>query len=113
MLTDGNGAFRNTASPAYHTIKWYPSSDRTDEEHLYAFEVVDRLVAGRWTHTDYDHGKPRADLAVSTSAPRKTSHAGQEIYDWPGDYAQPKLRFFVAWTEDQPCIACRTAWPNS
>ena len=90
VLTDGNGAFRNTASPAYHTIKWYPSSDRIDEEHLYEFEVVDRLVAGRWTHTDYDHGKPRADLAISTSAPRKTSHAEQEIYDWPGDYAQPK-----------------------
>ncbi|MFX7796844.1 phage late control D family protein, partial [Acinetobacter baumannii] len=34
VLTDGNGAFRNTASPAYHTIKWYPSSDRIDEEHL-------------------------------------------------------------------------------
>ncbi|MFX8063460.1 contractile injection system protein, VgrG/Pvc8 family, partial [Acinetobacter baumannii] len=83
--TDGNGAFRNTASPAYHTMKWYPSSDRIDEEHLYEFEVVDRLVAGRWTHTDYDHGKPRADLAISTSAPRKTSHAEQEIYDWPGD----------------------------
>ncbi|MGT2439985.1 pyridoxal-phosphate dependent enzyme [Bradyrhizobium betae] len=26
--------------------------------------------------------------------------------------AQPKLRFLFVTTADQPCIACRTAWPN-
>ncbi|MEM5433035.1 type VI secretion system Vgr family protein [Cupriavidus oxalaticus] len=90
VLTDGNGAFRNFTSPAYHAISWYPSSDRMDEEHLHQFEVIDRLVAGKYTHVDYDHGKPRADLTVSLADPRKTSHADQEVYEWPGDYSQPK-----------------------
>ncbi len=75
VLTDGNGAFQNIPSPAYHTINWYPSSDRVDEEHLHQFEVRDRLITGSWAHGDYDYNQPRADLNVSVDDPRDTSHA--------------------------------------
>ncbi|CAJ93323.1 Rhs element Vgr protein [Cupriavidus necator] len=90
VLTDGNGAFRNIPSPAYHAISWYPSSDRADEEHLHEFEVRDRLVSGAWAQGDYDHNQPRADLNVCAADPRDTSHATYELYHWPGDYAEPK-----------------------
>jgi len=90
VLTDGNGAFRHIPSAAYQTISWYPSSDRVDEEHLYEFEIHDRLVSGQWTHGDYDHNQPRADLNVHAKDPRDTSHATQEMYVWPGDFTQPK-----------------------
>ncbi|MDR3381318.1 type VI secretion system Vgr family protein, partial [Cupriavidus basilensis] len=89
VLTDGNGAFHRFASPAYHTLTWRPSSDRADAEHLYDFHVQDRLVSGKWTSTDYDFGKPRADLSVATHDPRDTAHAEGEIYEYPGDHAQP------------------------
>ncbi len=90
VLTDGNGAFQNIPSFAYHTINWYPSSDRVDEEHLHQFEVRDRLITGSWAHGDYDYNQPRADLNVSVDDPRETSHATYELYSWPGDYVQPK-----------------------
>ncbi|QQX82976.1 phage late control D family protein [Cupriavidus necator] len=89
VLTDGNGAFRRFASPAYHTLTWRPSSDRADAEHLYDFHVQDRLVSGKWTSNDYDFLKPRADLSVATHDPRDTAHAEGEIYEYPGDHAQP------------------------
>ncbi|EYS87919.1 type IV secretion protein Rhs [Cupriavidus sp. SK-4] len=89
VLTDGNGAFQNIPSPAYHTISWYPSSDRVDEEHLYQFAAHDRLVTGKWAHGDHDFKQPRADLNVSADDPRNTSHASYELYAWPGDHAEP------------------------
>lgn len=92
VLTDGNGAFRAISSPAYHTISWYASSDRVDEEHLYEFEARDRLITGKWTHGDYDFKQPRADLNVSAEDPRDTSHSTYELFDWPGDHAEPTER---------------------
>ncbi|WP_439687626.1 type VI secretion system Vgr family protein [Cupriavidus oxalaticus] len=89
VLTDGNGAFRRFASPAYHTLSWRPSADRADAEHLYGFHVQDQLVSGKWTSTDHDFVKPRADLSVASHDPRDTAHAEGEVYDYPGDHAQP------------------------
>ncbi|WP_458766834.1 type VI secretion system Vgr family protein [Cupriavidus basilensis] len=89
VLTDGNGAFRRFTSPAYHTLTWRRSSDRADAEHLYDFHVQDQLVSGKWTSTDYDFVKPRADLSVGAHDPRDTAHAEGEIYEYPGDHAQP------------------------
>ncbi|MFJ4290149.1 type VI secretion system Vgr family protein [Cupriavidus sp. NPDC089707] len=89
VLTDGNGAFRRFASPAYHVLSWRPTSDRADAEHLYDFHVQDQLVSGSWTSTDYDFVKPRADLTVATDDPRATAHANGEIREYPGDHAQP------------------------
>lgn len=89
VLTDGNGAFRKFTSPAYHTIRWHHSADRVDEEHIYDFEVIDRLVAGKWRSNDYDFVKTRADLTVAARDPRDTAHSTQEIYEYPGDHAQP------------------------
>ncbi|MEM5429931.1 type VI secretion system Vgr family protein [Cupriavidus oxalaticus] len=89
VLSDGNGAFRRFASPAYHTLRWYRSADRFDEEHLFDFQIVDQLVSGKWTANDYDFGKPRADLTVAIADPRDTAHADGKIREWPGTHAQP------------------------
>ncbi|EON19881.1 hypothetical protein C265_10756 [Cupriavidus sp. GA3-3] len=89
VLTDGNGAFAPFASSAYHSIRWARSSDRIDEEHLHEFELHDRLVSGQWTSSDYDFVKTRADLTVRAADPLDTAHAGQEIYEFPGDHSQP------------------------
>ncbi len=89
VLTDGNGAFAPFASPAYQVIRWQPSADRIDEEHLHAFELHDKVVSGRWTATDYDFVKPTADLTVQSSDPLETAHANAEVREWPGDHSQP------------------------
>lgn len=89
VLTDGNGAFRRFASPAYHTLRWYRSADRIDEEHLFDFQIVDKLVSGTWNANDYDFVKPRADLTVGTADPRETAHAHGKLVEWPGTHAQP------------------------
>lgn len=89
ILTDGNGAFAPFASPAYQTIRWQPSSDRIDEEHLHTFELHDRVVSGQWASTDYDFVKPTADLTVRASDPLDTAHAEAEVREWPGDHSQP------------------------
>nr|WP_311526762.1 type VI secretion system tip protein TssI/VgrG [uncultured Ralstonia sp.] len=89
VLTDGNGCFTQFASEAYHSIRWQPSADRIDEEHLHAFEWHDRVVSGQWTSNDYDFVKPKADLTVRSSDPLETAHADAEVREWPGDHAQP------------------------
>lgn len=89
VLTDSNGAFRKPQSRAYHTVRWHDSVGRIDEEHIYEFATIDKLVSGAWVSNDYDFGKPRADLNVGTRAPRDTAHADGEVYQWPGDHAQP------------------------
>lgn len=89
VLTDGNGAFRKPASPAYHTVRWHDSVGRIDEEHIHEFATIDKLVSGAWVSNDYDFGKPRADLSVGTRDPRDTAHADREVYQWRGDHAQP------------------------
>ena len=89
MLSDGNGAFRKPRCPAYHTVRWHDSVGRIDEEHIFEFATIDKLVSGAWVSNDYDFGRPRADLSVGTRDPRDTAHADGEIYQWPGDHAQP------------------------
>ncbi|CAJ0786708.1 hypothetical protein LMG7141_01829 [Ralstonia condita] len=89
VLTDGNGAFGPFASPAYQTIRWQPSSDRIDEEHLHTFELHDKVVSGQWAATDYDFVKPSADLTVRAADPLDTAHANAEVREWPGDHSQP------------------------
>ncbi|MFJ4293204.1 type VI secretion system Vgr family protein [Cupriavidus sp. NPDC089707] len=89
VLTDGNGAFRKTPSAAYHTVQWHDSVGRIDEEHVYDFTVIDKLGSGAWVSNDYDFNKPRADLHIGVRNPRNTAHADGEIYEWPGDHAQP------------------------
>ncbi|WP_296229151.1 type VI secretion system Vgr family protein [Ralstonia sp. UBA689] len=89
VLTDSNSAFAPFASTAYHNIRWQPSADRIDEEHLHAFELHDRVVSGQWTSSDYDFVKPTADLTVRASDPLDTAHADAEVREWPGDHSQP------------------------
>lgn len=89
VLTDGNGAFGPFASPAYQTIRWQPSSDRIDEEHLHTFELHNKVVSGQWAATDYDFVKPSADLTVRAADPLDTAHANAEVREWPGDHSQP------------------------
>ncbi|WP_137927656.1 type VI secretion system Vgr family protein [Cupriavidus sp. 2SB] len=89
VLTDGNGAFKPFVSAAYHELRWQCSSDRIDEEHLHEFELHDRLLSGQWTTSDSDFVRPRADLVVRSADPLDTGHAGQEVYEFPGDHAQP------------------------
>ncbi|MFT4172413.1 MAG: type VI secretion system tip protein TssI/VgrG [Rhodocyclaceae bacterium] len=89
VLTDNNGAFKPFPSAAYQTIRWQAQSDRIDEEHLHTFEVHDRIVSGEWLSNDYDFDKPRADLTVRNAQPLNTAHAERQIYEWPGDHAQP------------------------
>lgn len=89
VLTDSNGVFSPYASAAYQTIRWQPSPDRIDEEHIHEFEIIDRLVSGEWRTSDYDFSKPRADLSISDADPRDTAHSTLGIYEYPGDHSQP------------------------
>ena len=89
VLTDSNSAFAPYSSTAYHTIRWQAAPDRIDEEHAYEFELIDQLVSGEWRTSDYDFGKPRADLSIRDRDPRKTAHSTHSLYEYPGDHSQP------------------------
>lgn len=94
VLVDELGAFRETASAAYHQVDYHAPGWKTDAEYVHAFVPHHRLTSGRVTIRDYDYTRPRADLSASLKDPRPTGHADGEVYQWHdglagSHYAQP------------------------
>lgn len=89
ILCDHLGAHRPFSSAAYQTLSVYPNASKVDEEYLASFDVSENLTSGAWVTNDFDFTKPLADLTAMSRQPRETAHADNEVYEWPGDYAQP------------------------
>lgn len=90
ILVDDVGAHKPFESEAYQSISFYGESAKIDEEYCSRFDVADTLTSGQWVTDDFDFTKPRAKLQVQSKMPRETGHNQQEIYRWPGDYADPE-----------------------
>jgi type VI secretion system secreted protein VgrG len=92
VLTDSNkkhGSFKNyegfslkATDPAHKFMSW-------TQEH--------KLTAGRSTLKDYDFRRPRSQKMLITYRDRRITHPFKrlEIYDWPGEYDNPKDGAFV------------------
>lgn len=90
VLVDHASAHRPFPSPAYQVLHYYPPGHRVDHEYIADFRVSEGLRPGQWVTDDYDFRKSRASLRAMDRKPRKTSHNAQELYQWPGDYDDPK-----------------------
>ncbi len=86
-IVDDPAAHTPNPSLAYQQISYYPPGHKIDEEYCDQFTTHEGLQPGRWVTDDFDFKRPRALLQQTVVMPRKTGHAEQELYRWPGDYA--------------------------
>ncbi|MDM0037363.1 type VI secretion system tip protein TssI/VgrG, partial [Variovorax sp. J22P271] len=87
VLVDDAGAHQPFASAAYQTIRFQAERVKIDEEYCKHFDVTDTLASGAWVTDDFDFTRPKAKLQQISKMPRKTGNNQQEMYRWPGDYA--------------------------
>ena len=90
VLVDDAGAHQPFASAAYQTIRFQAERVKIDEEYCNHFDVTDTLASGAWVTDDFDFTRPKARLQQISRMPRKTGNNAQEMYRWPGDYADPE-----------------------
>ncbi|MCK4140394.1 type VI secretion system tip protein VgrG [Ralstonia pseudosolanacearum] len=90
VLCDGLLGHQMQPSPAYQALRFYRDGLRIDAEHIERFELVDRLTSGEWRTDDYDYTRSGARLAREHHDPRETAENSRKVYEWPGDYSQPK-----------------------
>ena len=89
LILDDPGLHQPNPSAAYQVVSHYPPGHKIDEEYCSEFGAQESLQSGQWVTSDFDFKKPRADLSQRVAMPRKTGHAQQEMYKWPGDYTEP------------------------
>lgn len=94
VLIDNMGAYRRQPSAAYQAVDYHPPGWKTDAEYIHSFVPQHQLTSGRYSSSDYDYGRPRADLSVSRKDPRPTGQNDAEVYQWHDNlagshYAQP------------------------
>jgi len=90
VLCDGLLGHEMHPNPAYQTLSFYRDGFRIDEEHVERFELVDQLTSGAWRTNDYDYSRSLGNLANTHRDPRTTGENDRAVYEWPGDYSQPK-----------------------
>jgi len=88
ILVDDAGA-HPPCQGVYATVAYYGASAKITEEYCQQFSTQEGLQSGRWVSDDFDFTRPRARLQQSSALPRNTGHPEQELYRWPGDYADP------------------------
>ncbi len=70
-----------------HTVTYADQAPHQDAEYVSRFHYQQTITSGRWVTDDYDFTRSRADIMSLNSKPRQTSYSQQEIFDWPGNYA--------------------------
>ncbi|OIN68877.1 hypothetical protein BL248_22700 [Ralstonia solanacearum] len=90
VLCDGLIGHQMQPSTAYQALSFYRDGFRIDAEHIERFELADQLTSGYWRTNDYDYTKSLANLASAHHDPRDTAESSRKVYEWPGDYSQPK-----------------------
>ncbi len=86
VLADAHGSHRDAAPDA--KIPFFPPepNERRDEDHIFDVSSTQRIQPGVYALDDYDFEKPRTDLKAKSAVSRSHSHAGFEIFDYPGEY---------------------------
>ncbi|HET6278678.1 MAG TPA: type VI secretion system tip protein VgrG, partial [Candidatus Polarisedimenticolia bacterium] len=78
------------AIPGYEEVPYFPPTANVvrESDHFTSWSASQEVQSGAYTLTDFDFEKPKADLAVKSTASRKHDKAKLEIYDYPGEYLE-------------------------
>jgi len=73
----------------YQSIPYFPAGNKENRErdHIYEWLFEGQMTAGKYTLNDFDFKSPKADLVAKKHNPGKYLHSDQEVYDYPGKYA--------------------------
>jgi type VI secretion system secreted protein VgrG len=76
----------------YETIPYYPpeARRRRERDHIHDWRLTRQVQPGAYALTDFDFTRPKANLGVRSSTPHDHLHAGLELFDYPGEYAQSR-----------------------
>jgi type VI secretion system secreted protein VgrG len=77
--------------PGYETIPYHPNrgdADKTRTDHIHEWTYSHGIQPGAHVITDYDFKKPKADLLVKSAMTMPHTHAGYEVFDYPGRYVE-------------------------
>ncbi len=101
ILTDSMAGYKPNPLDGYDSIRFHREGENIQEEYIDALAVTQNLVSGKFSTTQFDYTRPRANLGVSKSDPRDTAHNDFEIYQWraqagSSDYSQPRAGVFGA-----------------
>lgn len=77
--------------PNYSEVPYYPpdAMQWKDHDHLYEWIVEKQVQSGGYALNDFDFTAPTKDLRKTLSMPKRHPMAQFEIYDYPGEYAEP------------------------
>jgi type VI secretion system secreted protein VgrG len=95
VLSDAMAAYRACPSAAYANVEFHTPGYKTDAEYIHRFTVHNQLTSGAYLTRDYDYTRSKAQLIGKHSAPRPTSHADGEVYQYHASvggshFAQPE-----------------------
>jgi len=82
VLSDAMAAYRECPSAAYANVEFHTPGYKTDAEYIHRFAVHNQLTSGSYATRDYDYTRSKARLIGQNSAPRSTSHANGEVYQY-------------------------------
>ena len=82
VLSDAMAAYRECPSTAYANVEFHTPGYKTDAEYIHRFAAHNQLTSGAYVTRDYDYTRSKARLIGQNSAPRPTSHANGEVYQY-------------------------------
>lgn len=59
--------------------------------HIFNWKTTSELQSGRYKHSDFNFEKPKDNIPTAQRKLRSHSHAGYQIYDYPGGYTDPSV----------------------
>ena len=77
--------------PGYGQIPYHPEGGATDKaraDHIHEWAFGREVQPGAHALADYDFKKPKASLTVKSAVKMPHAHAGYEVFDYPGGYAE-------------------------
>lgn len=82
VLSDAMAAYRECPSAAYANVEFHTPGYKTDAEYIHQFAPYNQLTSGAYVTRDYDYTRSKAQLIGQNSAPRPTSQANGEVYQY-------------------------------
>jgi len=82
VLSDAMAAYRECPSAAYANVEFHTPGYKTDAEYIHQFAPHNQLTSGAYVTRDYDYTRSKAQLIGQNSAPRPTSQANGEVYQY-------------------------------
>ena len=89
VLADSGSA--HDKFPGYESIPYHAEQggiDKTRTDHIHEWVYSHSIQPGTHVLSDYDFKKPKAGLIVKSSLTMPHTHAGYEIFDYPGGHKE-------------------------